>query len=105
MRAETQNTVDAIRKSLRLLAQRMDWETAPHRLEEMNAMIEDGDLWSDPARAQKLMRDRQKLSDAVETYRRVYAGIGAAADTPTSACTTTDTEPHGPDEGDTDHDG
>lgn len=42
---------------------------------------------------------------AVETYRRVYAGIGAAADTPTSACTTTDTEPHGPDEGDTDHDG
>ena len=71
MRAETQNTVDAIRKSLRLLAQRMDWETAPHRLEEMNAMIEDGDLWSDPSRAQKLMRDRQVLSDKVETYRRI----------------------------------
>ena len=71
MRAETQNTIDAIRKSLRLLAQRMDWETAPHRLEEMNAMIEDGDLWSDPSRAQKLMRDRQVLSDKVETYRRI----------------------------------
>ncbi|MDO5631542.1 MAG: peptide chain release factor 2 [Paracoccus sp. (in: a-proteobacteria)] len=71
MRAETQATIDAIRKSLTLLAQRMDWDTAPHRLEEMNAMIEDGDLWSDPARAQKLMRDRQALSDAVETYRRL----------------------------------
>ena len=71
MRAETQSTVEAIRKSLVLLAQRMDWETAPHRLEEMNAMIEDGDLWSDPARAQKLMRDRQVLSDKVETYRRI----------------------------------
>lgn len=71
MRAETQATVDSIRKSLGLLAQRMDWTTAPHRLEEMNAMIEDGDLWSDPARAQKLMRDRQVLSDKVETYRRI----------------------------------
>jgi peptide chain release factor 2 len=71
MRAETQNTVDVIRKSLRLLGQRMDWETAPHRLEEFNAMIEHGDLWSDPARAQKLMRDRQMLMDAVETYRRI----------------------------------
>lgn len=71
MRAETQATVEAIRKSLSLLAQRMDWDTAPHRLEEMNAMIEDGDLWADPARAQKLMRDRQVLSDKVETYRRI----------------------------------
>ncbi|MCV2870453.1 peptide chain release factor 2 [Defluviimonas sp. WL0002] len=71
MRAETQNTVEAIKKSLKLLGQRMDWETAPHRLEEFNAMIEDGDLWSDPARAQKLMRDRQMLMDAVETYRKI----------------------------------
>ena len=71
MRAETQTTVETIRKSLRLLAQRLDWDTAPHRLEEMNAMIEDGDLWSDPARAQKLMRDRQMLSDAIDTYRMI----------------------------------
>ncbi|MEZ5886261.1 MAG: peptide chain release factor 2 [Paracoccaceae bacterium] len=71
MRAETQNNVEAIRKSLTLLGQRMDWETAPHRLEEFNAMIEDGNLWSDPARAQKLMRDRQMLMDKVETYRKI----------------------------------
>ncbi|MGO4854501.1 peptide chain release factor 2 [Phaeovulum sp. W22_SRMD_FR3] len=71
MRAETQNTVEAIRKSLKLLGQRMDWETAPHRLEEFNAMIEDGDLWSDPERAQKLMRERQALMDAVESYRSI----------------------------------
>ncbi len=71
MRAETQNTVDAIARSLKLLGQRMDWETAPHRLEEFNAMIEDGDLWSDPERAQKLMRERQMLMDAVDTYRKI----------------------------------
>ena len=71
MRAETQSTIDAIRKSLKLLAQRMDWDTAPHRLEEMDAMIEAGDLWSDPARAQKMMRERQMLFDALGTYRRI----------------------------------
>src|SRR5690606_961577 len=71
MRAEMENVVGAVEKSLKLLGQRMDWETAPHRLEEMNAMIEDGDLWADPARAQKLMRDRQMLLDQVETYRRI----------------------------------
>lgn len=80
MRAETQATIDAIRKSLKLLAQRMDWETAPHRLEELNAMIEAGDIWSDPARAQKLMRDRQKLSDAVETYRRISTELNDNAE-------------------------
>ncbi|MFI0394904.1 peptide chain release factor 2 [Paracoccus jiaweipingae] len=80
MRAETVATIEAIRKSLKLLAQRMDWETAPHRLEEMNAMIEQGDLWDDPARAQKLMRERQALSDAIETYRRLSGDLEANAE-------------------------
>ncbi|RJL20101.1 peptide chain release factor 2 [Paracoccus siganidrum] len=80
MRAETQSTIEAIRKSLSLLGQRMDWQTAPHRLEEMNAMIEAGDLWSDPARAQKLMRERQALSDAIETYRRIDTDLSANAE-------------------------
>ncbi|MEM1078740.1 MAG: peptide chain release factor 2 [Pseudomonadota bacterium] len=71
MRAEIQNTVEAIRKSLELLAQRLDYETAPHRLEEFNAMIEDPDLWNDQARAQKLMRDRQMLVDAIGTYEGI----------------------------------
>ncbi|MCZ0961849.1 peptide chain release factor 2 [Paracoccus benzoatiresistens] len=80
MRAETQSTIEAIKRSLTLLGQRMDWQTAPHRLEEMNAMIEAGDLWSDPARAQKLMRERQALSDAIETYRRIDGDLSANAE-------------------------
>ncbi|KEO51872.1 peptide chain release factor 2 [Thioclava pacifica] len=71
MRAETQNIVEQIRKSLALLGQRMDLETAPHRIEEFNAMIEDPTLWDDQARAQKLMRDRQQLMDKFETYQRI----------------------------------
>ncbi|WP_411890515.1 peptide chain release factor 2 [Yoonia sp. SDW83-1] len=68
MRAEIQNTVEAIEKSLALLAQRMDRETAPHRLEEFNARVEDPTLWDDPEAAQKLMRDRQMLVDAMANY-------------------------------------
>jgi len=68
MRAEMQNTVDAIEKSLALLAQRMDRETAPLRLEEFNARVEDPTLWDDPDAAQKLMRERQLLVDAMANY-------------------------------------
>ena len=71
MRSETLSTIEAIRKSLVLLGQRMDIETAPHRLEEFDAMTEDPDLWNDPARAQALMRDRRMLSDALETHRSI----------------------------------
>jgi len=68
MRAETQTTIAAIEKSLKLLAQRLDWETAKHRLEEFDARVEDPTLWDDPAAAQKLMRDRQMLVDAIGNY-------------------------------------
>jgi len=67
MRAEAEHAVAEIRKSLHLLAQRMDRETAAHRLEEFDAMVEDPELWNDPPRAQKLMRDRQSLVDQIET--------------------------------------
>jgi peptide chain release factor 2 len=53
----------------------MDWETAPHRLEEFDAMIEAPDLWNDPAKAQKLMRDRQALIDALGTYKLIDGGL------------------------------
>ena len=69
MRAEAEARVAEIEKSLDMLRQRMDWETAPHRLEEFNARVEDPTLWDDPARAQKLMRDRQALVDAMDTVK------------------------------------
>ncbi|WP_194095798.1 peptide chain release factor 2 [Marivivens aquimaris] len=71
MRAETQNIVNAIEKSLALLAQRMDWETAAYRLEEFNARVEDPTLWDDPDAAQKLMRERQMLVDAMDNYKGI----------------------------------
>ncbi len=71
MRADLQNTIAEIEKSLLLLGQRMDWDTAEHRLEEFNARVEDPDLWNDAAKAQKLMRERQVLVDAMATHKSI----------------------------------
>ena len=68
MRAETLNTIAAIEKSIRLVGQRMNWETAKFRLEEFNARVEDPSLWNDAEAAQKLMRDRQVLVDKISNY-------------------------------------
>ncbi|RFP87593.1 peptide chain release factor 2 [Rhodobacteraceae bacterium 63075] len=68
MRAEIQTAVAETQKSLDLLKERMGHETAQHRLEEFNARVEDPSLWDDPEKAQKLMRDRQALVDAIETH-------------------------------------
>jgi len=60
---------------LKLLGQRMDRETIQHRLEEFDAMIEAPDLWNDPARAQKLMKERQGLIDALGSYKLVEQSL------------------------------
>ena len=71
MRAEMVNVVAAIEKSFGLLAKRLEYDTALYRLEEFNAMIEDPSLWDDQDRAQKLMRDRQIIVDAIATYEGI----------------------------------
>jgi peptide chain release factor 2 len=67
MRAETQTVVAEIEKSLHFLRQRLGWDTVGRKLEELNARVEDPDLWNDPAEAQKVMRDRQQIADAIDT--------------------------------------
>ncbi len=75
MRAEAQANIEKIRNSLTLLGQRMDVETAPHRLEEFNARVEDPNLWNDQEKAQKLMRDRQVLVDKIAQYDTIKQGV------------------------------
>jgi peptide chain release factor 2 len=75
MKAETETVVAEIEKSLDLLRQRLGWDTAEARLEEMNAFVEDPELWNDPAKAQKLMRDRQRLADQIDGYRALAQSL------------------------------
>lgn len=71
MRAETQALVTAIQESLALLRRRLDWDTAEARMEEFDARAEDPELWNDPDNAQKVMRERQKLSDSLDAYQAI----------------------------------
>ncbi len=75
MRAEIQSIVTTIEESLTLLRRRLDWETALSRLEEFDARAEDPTLWDDPANAQKIMRERQQLSDAIDRYRALETDL------------------------------
>ncbi|WP_158044563.1 peptide chain release factor 2 [Skermanella pratensis] len=69
MRAEIEAAAEAIRESLALLRRHLDWENAVRRLEELNAISEDPNLWNDADRAQKVMRERTQLDTAVSGYR------------------------------------
>ena len=45
------------------------------RLEELNALAEDPDLWNDPQNAQKLMRERTKLDGSVGAVKSITADL------------------------------
>ncbi len=75
MRSETVATVEAIKKSLALLRVRLDRGSADKRLDKFNLLSEDLNLWADPKRAQKLMRQRQALSDSIESFDRLETDL------------------------------
>ena len=75
MKAELENIIADINKSLNLLSQRVGWETAEIRLEELNVLCEDSNLWSDLSNAKKLMRERQTLSESIESFKALRAEL------------------------------
>ncbi|WP_262691763.1 peptide chain release factor 2 [Kordiimonas aestuarii] len=80
MRAEAQATVDQLQQSMALLRRHLDWDRALLRLEELNALAEDPDLWNDPQNAQKLMRERTKLDDAISAVREISDDLEATVE-------------------------
>ncbi|PWR23737.1 peptide chain release factor 2 [Zavarzinia compransoris] len=75
MRADVESLNAEIKQSLELLRRHLDWDVATVRLEELNARVEDPSLWNDPAGAQKIMRERTRLDDAIGAYRRLEAEL------------------------------
>ena len=71
MRAEAQAHVDTINDALTLLRRFLDWDRALRRLDELNARVEDQELWSDPKAAQEVMRERRRLDEAVTAARAI----------------------------------
>src|SRR5713226_7398468 len=57
-----------------------DWENATRRLAELNAIVENPDLWNDPTGAQSLMRERTRLDRGVNGYLRIERDLKDALD-------------------------
>jgi peptide chain release factor 2 len=70
MRAETETQIAEIRKSLALLRKHLDYDNAVRRLEELNALSEEPDLWNDPKKAQSLMKERTRLEYGIKALEK-----------------------------------
>jgi len=80
MRAEAQAHIDRIEAALDLVRQSLDWERALRRLDELNARVQDPNLWDDPKEAQKVSREQKQLESAVNTVNQISAEMGDAVE-------------------------
>src|ERR687884_1543234 len=71
MRAEAQAHIEQIHAATALLRRFLDWDRALRRLEELNARVEDPALWDDPKAAQEVMRERQRLEEAIGATKAI----------------------------------
>jgi peptide chain release factor 2 len=78
MRAEGQAHIDRINAALALVRQSLDWERALRRLDELNARVEDPNLWNDPKDAEAVMRERRRLDAAIGTVKQITAEMNDA---------------------------
>jgi peptide chain release factor 2 len=80
MRAEGQAHIDRIGAALALVKKSLDWERALRRLDELEARVQDPDLWNDPKAAQAISREHRQLMDAVETVGDIAAEMADAVE-------------------------
>lgn len=71
MRAEIEALAQDIRSSVALLKRHLNWDEAQRRLDELNALSENPNLWNDAAKAQILMRERTQLDAAITGCRKL----------------------------------
>ena len=78
MRAEGQAHIDRIEAALALVRKSLDWEQALRRLDELEARVQDPDLWNDPKKAQAISREHKQLKDAVGTVNEISSEMADA---------------------------
>ncbi|WP_294646509.1 peptide chain release factor 2 [uncultured Aureimonas sp.] len=75
MRAEIESIVSDIKQAVSLLRRHLDWDQSVRELDRLNAAAEDPSLWNDPAEAQRLMKERQRLETAITGIRALEQGL------------------------------
>src|SRR5881398_2325384 len=80
MRAEAQAHIEQINAATALLRRFLDWDRANKRLQELNAKVEDPSLWDNPKAAQEVMRERQRLEQAMGATRAIERELADTAE-------------------------
>ena len=80
MRAEGQAHIDRIEAALALVRKSLDWERAVRRLDELDARVQDPDLWNDPKQAQAITREQKQLKDAIGTVNEIASEMADAVE-------------------------
>ncbi len=80
MRAEGQAHIDRIEAALALVRKSLDWERALRRLEELDARVQDPDLWNDPKQAQAITREQKLLENAIGTVNEISSEMADAVE-------------------------
>jgi len=80
MRAEGQAHIDRIEAALALVRRSLDWERALRRLDELNARVEDPNLWNNPKEAEAVMRERRRLEASVGAVHAITAEMADAVE-------------------------
>ena len=78
MRAEAQAYINRIEAALSLVRLSLDWERALRRLDELNARVQDPNLWDNPKQAQAISREQKTLETAVNTVNEIAAEMADA---------------------------
>ncbi|MBA4052819.1 MAG: peptide chain release factor 2 [Erythrobacter sp.] len=78
MRAEAQAYINRIEAALALVRLSLDWERALRRLDELNARVQDPNLWDNPKQAQAISREQKTLETAVNTVNEIAAEMADA---------------------------
>jgi peptide chain release factor 2 len=78
MRAEGQAHIERIEAALALVRRFLDWDRALRRLDELNARVEDPNLWNSPKEAEAVMKERRRLEAAVGTVNEISTQMADA---------------------------
>ncbi|MEK9752719.1 MAG: peptide chain release factor 2 [Rhodospirillaceae bacterium] len=80
MRAEIESQASEIKQSIELLRRHLDYDEAKLRLEELNSLAEDPNLWNDSGRAQAVMRERNLLAAGVKEVEEMERELADSLD-------------------------
>jgi len=80
MKAEIISLVKKIEENIELLKRHLDWETAIVKLDDLDLAANDPDLWSNQEQAQKVLKEREILTQKISQIKSLESDLSTAVD-------------------------